>query len=1673
MASNDAPARTRSRLALPDEQLSLSRSPLRAAKSANRMKAFSPIDGLDSTGRAQSEDARSQSAPKSGKRSASPPPADEYKAGTPASEDARELKRARREDDPTRRSDEENHALPNEGTSSSAAHPDAGPSRLEPEHHALKRVLPSHSKKPSSSIDATLFPSTPSHDRARSVPLFPAPQPIPTSQSIPHIDFTQPEFSPVRQRARSRSPTKEPSLKLFPASPEKAPTFELARSTVNASGSLPANMAAMRAGAESPFSSAAPEPLLTSTPALEPDTPAVSFAPSSQVTEPPTSQSLDPVSSQASTSQLPDSQTQELPTPRAPAPPCTPPRQSPVDDDPGSPLTSIPGSPLTPISPSPQLSKRPLPEELPVESADTTVTHEPAADARLLHEDTQPPQEDMQMGTDDLQMESQSSLPSRPSNSRLPRPGHAPQTRQEDTTKSEAGGSKAAAVKAGSSRPTAGQAGRTKLTEAASKPAAGSRSKATAATMKATAAASKANAAGSSKSAASQGKAAASKLTGPAAPKPDGTTASKPDAALKSKPNNAFSVLMANAKGKGKAKEVDGAGATSSKPAAAGPGKPTGSSKAAGSSKPAATTAKSTKSSTKSMRGAVKPGTSSRPDPATSSKPDPSTSSKPRSMSRAGSMVLDKGKQREDSVGKQYGSSLGKQRGSSVVSTKSSAGDSNKASVKVKTKMRGRQQPKPIPKFVYPDEEEEVPLNDEEVPLNDERVPSSDAIVPLSHPEGDNEAVAGPSVSRVASQQSMVPPPEFRFASSPAPPDPSPDSGQRQAPGSQLRHDGDVEMQDGTVQEQLGTPLPSPNDESLLVQQEQPMSVDAPPSVHAPHAATASTTQKATPLPDQAGLPTHSASSSTQVAPGASNGLHRSEPSGEASMPASPAMREPTEATAITDATNQVPLAQNDGPAVGNEGQPANGEPTLAKGDAPTPESEGRGRSRQKAQPVKARAPSKAPPRVTRSVSVHRPEGSDAGVTPATRGQDMAPKGQDQAQGGQTKTQTQVTRQARATSRVRATINRAPVRTSPRTAQARSTSRVAPRTPKSTEKVLGSSGDADASSKTEDRLVDYPTSDLSDLPDEVMDIEEDSTNVVHISKSQRPLIVQKRPGAGKVGQTFSTNSTSSKEASMSSVKAAPTKIPAPASPTKAPGSPSKRTSTFSQPTAASAAKIMPKTPNKSISVMVRKTPSPNKRARSSSLARPSSSFSFRHGARESLGILERALERVEKPAPMRPSTSMGFASDDTPSTSTTASMMQAPMTDLGPRGLKRSASADSEASLSKRPPNLVQKPIGSFFRRPGAMGGPFGHRAPKASRQPMLQTVIGSPVKAGGAPAAADEDEPMPQIQPFLPMLPPPAPEAGPSKPLVASPDEVADDEEDIKLVVPPELLNEDSELAELIERNRAKDEAARTKPRADAATMRLDARRASSAFSALSQSLSELPQKRKPGDMGPPKTPPRLGTRAGLRSASSTYPSSGEGGAEPPSAERAKGKEKERDVPEPKLDALKGCVVFIDVRTDDGNEYQDVFKLNLKRLGARVLSRLSSSCTHIVYKNGLPNTAMKFRLMDPRPKVVGIRWAVECVEQRRHVDEEGHLIDLEHVDVAGHLGKSSRPARRKSLIPQRARKESEDLDLDLDVDMDGDADVSMQSMSSITSDEDSLTPLERARLRRKMREKA
>lgn len=44
--------------------------------------------------------------------------------------------------------------------------------------------------------------------------------------------------------------------------------------------------------------------------------------------------------------------------------------------------------------------------------------------------------------------------------------------------------------------------------------------------------------------------------------------------------------------------------------------------------------------------------------------------------------------------------------------------------------------------------------------------------------------------------------------------------------------------------------------------------------------------------------------------------------------------------------------------------------------------------------------------------------------------------------------------------------------------------------------------------------------------------------------------------------------------------------------------------------------------------------------------------------------------------------------------------------------------------------------------------------------------------------------------------------------------------------------------------------------------------------------------------------------------------------------------------------------------------------------------------------------------LDEPRPKVVGIGWVVECVEQREHVDETRFSVNLEEVANAGSSGK-------------------------------------------------------------------
>lgn len=135
----------------------------------------------------------------------------------------------------------------------------------------------------------------------------------------------------------------------------------------------------------------------------------------------------------------------------------------------------------------------------------------------------------------------------------------------------------------------------------------------------------------------------------------------------------------------------------------------------------------------------------------------------------------------------------------------------------------------------------------------------------------------------------------------------------------------------------------------------------------------------------------------------------------------------------------------------------------------------------------------------------------------------------------------------------------------------------------------------------------------------------------------------------------------------------------------------------------------------------------------------------------------------------------------------------------------------------------------------------------------------------------------------------------------------------------------------------------------------RWDSRRASSALHALSQSLSALP-----------RSPPKLvavGTRTGLRSSSSTYYGASGVGSGSKSAQDAKDRGKlnegtdgaasQRNAPSNSdaaaspiegrsagksvLKVLKKCAIFVDVRTDDGDDAGSLFVDMLRGLGARV----------------------------------------------------------------------------------------------------------------------------------------
>jgi hypothetical protein len=240
--------------------------------------------------------------------------------------------------------------------------------------------------------------------------------------------------------------------------------------------------------------------------------------------------------------------------------------------------------------------------------------------------------------------------------------------------------------------------------------------------------------------------------------------------------------------------------------------------------------------------------------------------------------------------------------------------------------------------------------------------------------------------------------------------------------------------------------------------------------------------------------------------------------------------------------------------------------------------------------------------------------------------------------------------------------------------------------------------------------------------------------------------------------------------------------------------------------------------------------------------------------------------------------------------------------------------------------------------------------------------------------------------------------------------------------------------------------------------------RRASLASQALSQSLVEVQTEAVKSSMGPPPVPPgkaetssaeggstanrslRFSTRISAAVATAKIASGFSKDANQSAGTDASSSKnddpKSKDTKKPvTLNVLKNCTVFVDVRTDDGDDAGGLFVQMLRDMGARVslfailrraicdirkhsdfdtsepnlhtyrvqerLSQyphtLSVRYSFYFWVNPIIDECGLYSLLnDPKPKVVGIAWVVECVEQRQRVDEQKFNVDLDDMSMAG-----------------------------------------------------------------------
>ncbi|KAJ9118586.1 hypothetical protein QFC22_003806 [Naganishia vaughanmartiniae] len=90
------------------------------------------------------------------------------------------------------------------------------------------------------------------------------------------------------------------------------------------------------------------------------------------------------------------------------------------------------------------------------------------------------------------------------------------------------------------------------------------------------------------------------------------------------------------------------------------------------------------------------------------------------------------------------------------------------------------------------------------------------------------------------------------------------------------------------------------------------------------------------------------------------------------------------------------------------------------------------------------------------------------------------------------------------------------------------------------------------------------------------------------------------------------------------------------------------------------------------------------------------------------------------------------------------------------------------------------------------------------------------------------------------------------------------------------------------------------------------------------------------------------------------------------------------------------GVTVFVDVRTAEGDDSSAVFVEMLRAGGAKVLSKPTDNCTHVVFKSGKASTLIWWRKQPlPKPHIVGIGWVTRSNELGQRAAEGTFQVDV------------------------------------------------------------------------------